>query len=124
MVSACVDGRVANTSNASEAWVGWETKYGDMCGDFSLLAELTVAEVKQIGYLLLPSRFINKTPIDGLCGMTDEEGLGVSYCAIDAAVRGVGWRNESDKARIMQLHKNSRHKHEKMPTFTPYKEMW
>jgi len=48
-VSAIVGGRVVNTSNLSEDWVGYSTKYGDMAGDFSPLSDLTVTEVKAVG---------------------------------------------------------------------------
>lgn len=48
-------GRVANTCNRSEDYVGYSTKFGDSAGDFSPLANLMVHEVIQIGYeLLLP----------------------------------------------------------------------
>ena len=37
-VSQTVNGRVANTCNLSEDWVGYSTRYGDMAGDFSPLS--------------------------------------------------------------------------------------
>ena len=76
-VSQSCNGRVANTCNLSEDWVGYSTRYGDSAGDFSPLANLTVTEVKEIGRLLgLPDELVDKVPIDGLCGQTDEEKLG------------------------------------------------
>ena len=45
-VSQSKNGRVANTCNLSEDWVGYSTRYGDMAGDFSPLSRLTVQEVK------------------------------------------------------------------------------
>ena len=51
-VSQSCNGRVVNTCNLSEDWVGYSTRYGDAAGDFSPLSRLTVAEVKQIGLLL------------------------------------------------------------------------
>ena len=48
-VSQSNNGRVANTCNLSEDWVGYATRYGDGAGDFSPLAHLTVDEVKKIG---------------------------------------------------------------------------
>ena len=75
-VSQSVNGRVCNTCNLSEDWVGYSTRYGDSVGDFSPLSNYTVTEVKEIGhYLGLPSEFVDKTPIDGLCGKSDEENL-------------------------------------------------
>ena len=71
------NGRVVNTCNLSEDWVGYSTRYGDSVGDFSPLSMLCVREVKAIGrYLGLPEDLIEKVPIDGLCGQTDEEKLG------------------------------------------------
>ena len=48
-VSQSVNGRVANTCNLSEDWVGYSTRYGDSVGDFSPLSKLTVQEVKAVG---------------------------------------------------------------------------
>ncbi|MBR1723947.1 MAG: NAD(+) synthase, partial [Ruminococcus sp.] len=71
------NGRVANTCNLSEDWVGYSTRYGDAAGDFSPLSRLTVQEVKAVGRELgLPAVLVDKVPIDGLCGKTDEDNLG------------------------------------------------
>ncbi len=87
-VSGVVGGRVANTCNLSEDWVGYATKFGDGAGDFSPLSDLTVTEVKAVGAELgIPSKFIEKTPIDGLCGKTDEENLGFTYAVLDKYIR-------------------------------------
>ena len=87
-VSQSVNGRVANTCNLSEDWVGYSTRYGDSVGDFSPLSHLTVTEIKQIGYLLgLPKELVDKTPIDGLCGKSDEENLGFTYAELDIYIR-------------------------------------
>ena len=78
-ISQSVNGRVANTCNLSEDWVGYATRYGDAAGDFSPLSQLTVTEVKEIGRVLgLPAELVDKTPTDGLCGKTDEENLGLT----------------------------------------------
>ena len=83
-VSQTINGRVANTCNLSEDWVGYATRYGDGAGDFSPLSNLTVSEVKAIGYECgLPEIFIKKIPIDGLCGKTDEENLGFTSTGLD-----------------------------------------
>ena len=83
-VSQTVNGRVANTCNFSEDYVGYCTRYGDSAGDFSPLGQLTVTEVKAIGRELgLPDVLIDKVPTDGLCGKTDEENLGFSYDVLD-----------------------------------------
>ena len=43
-VAADVGGRVCNTGNASELFIGYTTKYGDLAGDFALLRNLTVRD--------------------------------------------------------------------------------
>lgn len=84
MVAAAVGGRVCNTGNASEAFVGYTTKYGDLAGDFALLKNFTVSEILEIGdYLNLPYDLVHKTPSDGMSGKSDEENIGVPYKVID-----------------------------------------
>ena len=119
-VSQSCNGRVANTCNLSEDWVGYSTRYGDAAGDFSPLSRLTVAEVKEIGHLLgLPAELVEKTPIDGLCGKTDEENLGFTYAELDRYIR-TGEIDDADKtARIDRLHRINQFKLELMPVFEP-----
>lgn len=119
-VSQSCNGRVANTCNLSEDWVGYSTRYGDSVGDFSPLSNLTVTEVKEIGRLLgLPDNLIDKTPIDGLCGKTDEENLGFTYAELDVYIRTGRIENEKTKDRIDTLHKNNLFKLQLMPSFKP-----
>lgn len=87
-ISQSMNGRVINTCNMSEDWIGYSTKYGDAAGDVSPLANLTVTEVKQIGrFLGLPSNLVDKAPSDGLCGKTDEDNLGFTYAVLDKYIR-------------------------------------
>jgi NAD+ synthase len=117
-VSAAVNGRVANTCNLSEDWVGYSTKYGDSAGDFSPLAELTVTEVKQIGRELgLPSQFIDKVPEDGLSGFTDEENLGFTYSVLDRYIREGFCENAAIREKIDRLHRTNLHKLKPMPRY-------
>ena len=119
-VAACVGGRVVNTCNMSEDWVGYSTKFGDAAGDFSPLSELCVREVIAIGDELgLPYDLTHKTPIDGLCGKTDEDNLGFTYAELDSYIR-----HETDladkpelKARIDGMHARNLHKLLPMPKF-------
>lgn len=113
-------GRVANTCNYSEDFVGYSTKYGDSAGDFSPLARLTVSEVRQIGYELpIPRRLVDKTPSDGLCGKTDEDNLGMTYQQIDAyIVNGTSGDVDVD-LKISQLHVANFHKLSPMPSYCP-----
>jgi len=118
-VSGIVGGRVANTSNLSEDWVGYATKFGDTAGDFSPLSDLTVTEVKEVGRELgLAARFIDKTPIDGLCGKTDEDNLGFTYAALDTYIREGICEDEAVRAKIDKLHSLSLHKMNPIPKFT------
>lgn len=117
-VSQSVNGRVANTCNLSEDWVGYATRYGDGAGDFSPLSNFTVSEVKAIGYELgLPKVFIEKTPIDGLCGKTDEENLGFSYDVLDRYIRTGVCEDDTIKMKIDELHEKNKFKLEPMPSF-------
>lgn len=119
-VSQSVNGRVANTCNLSEDWVGYSTRYGDSVGDFSPLSRLTVAEVKAIGRELgLPADLVDKVPIDGLCGKTDEDNLGFTYATLDRYIREGVCEDEAVKERIDTLHKRNLFKLELMPCFEP-----
>ena len=119
-VSQSVNGRVCNTCNLSEDWVGYSTRYGDSVGDFSPLSRLTVAEVKEIGHLLgLPYDLVEKVPIDGLCGKTDEDNLGFSYAVLDRYIRTGEIDDPATKERIDRLHRINQFKLELMPVFEP-----
>lgn len=119
-ISQSMNGRVVNTCNKSEDWVGYATKYGDGAGDFSPLSNLLVREVKAIGYELgLPAEFIEKTPEDGLCGKTDEENLGFSYETLDAYI-GDGIEPPIEiKEKIDRLHEQNLFKLLPMAAFKP-----
>lgn len=117
-VSQTVNGRVANTCNLSEDWVGYSTRYGDMAGDFSPLSHLTVQEVKAVGRVCgLPSMFVDKVPIDGLCGYTDEDNLEFTYAVLDRYIREGICEDEEIKARIDAKHKANLFKLNPMPAF-------
>lgn len=117
-VSQSVNGRVANTCNLSEDWVGYSTRYGDSVGDFSPLSQLTVQEVKEVGRVLgLPEMFVEKVPIDGLCGRTDEDNLGFTYAVLDRYIRTGVCEDEATKARIDRLHRINQFKLQLMPIF-------
>ena len=117
-VSQSVNGRVANTCNLSEDWVGYSTRYGDSVGDFSPLSTLTVQEVKAVGRALnLPDMFVDKVPIDGLCGRTDEDNLGFKYADLDRYIRSGICEDEATKERIDRLHRINQFKLQLMPVF-------
>lgn len=119
-VSQSNNGRVVNTCNLSEDWVGYSTRYGDAAGDFSPMSKLTVTEVKAIGKVLgLPEVLVEKTPIDGLCGKTDEENLGFTYAVLDRYIREGKIDDEKTKEIIDKKHKNNLFKLSMMPIFEP-----
>ncbi len=117
-VSQSCNGRVVNTCNLSEDWVGYSTRYGDMAGDFSPLCCLTVSEVIEIGKVLgLPAELVEKTPSDGLCGKTDEDNLGFSYATLDRYIRTGKIENQEEKELIDRKHTINLFKLRPMPYF-------
>ena len=119
-VSQSHNGRVANTCNLSEDWVGYSTRYGDAAGDFSPCSRLTVAEVKAIGReLKLPEVLVDKVPIDGLSGLTDEDNLGFTYAELDRYIRTGEIDDPAKKERIDRLHRINQFKLQLMPVFEP-----
>lgn len=119
-VSQSVNGRVVNTCNLSEDWVGYSTRYGDSVGDFSPMSLLTVNEVKEIGKILdLPIDLVDKVPIDGLQGKTDEDNLGFTYAELDRYIRTGEIDDPVKKERIDYLHRINQFKLQLMPVFDP-----
>ena len=119
-ISQTINGRVANTCNYSEDYVGYATRWGDSVGDFSPISNFTVEEVKCLGKELgLPDRFINKTPTDGLCGQTDEENLGFTYQELDNYIRKGIEPTAEIKQKIDELHQKNEFKMLPMPRFNP-----
>lgn len=117
-VSQSNNGRVVNTCNYSEDYVGYATRYGDGAGDFGPISNFTVAEIKQVGRVLgLPEKFIEKPPLDGLCGRTDEDNLGFKYATLDAYIREGIEPDPETKARIDRLHTINQFKLRYMDTF-------
>ncbi|MBE6752997.1 MAG: NAD(+) synthase [Ruminococcaceae bacterium] len=119
-VSQCNNGRVVNTCNLSEDWVGYSTRYGDSVGDFSPLSQLTVQEVIEVGLELgVPEYLVRKLPSDGLCGQSDEDKLGFTYAVLDRYIRTGVCEDEATKQRIDRLHRINLFKLQLMPSFNP-----
>ena len=113
-----LNGRVVNTCNLSEDWVGYSTRYGDSAGDFGPIARLTVAEVKAVGrYLGLPEKFIEKVPSDGLSGSTDEDKLGFTYAMLDKYIREGVIDDMEKKEKIDRLHRINLFKLQTLPVY-------
>lgn len=111
-------GRVANTCNRSEDYVGYSTKFGDSAGDFSPLANLMVSEVRQIGYELpIPKELVDKIPSDGLCGKTDEDSFGFTYAQLDDYITNGTCGIAAIDNKIEAMHQRNLHKINPMPSF-------
>ena len=112
-------GRVANTCNRSEDYIGYSTKYGDAAGDFSPISDYLVTEVKQIGHeieALSPiSELIEKTPSDGLCGYTDEDKIGFTYATLDKYILTGVCEDDEIRAKIDRMHILNLHKLKTIP---------
>ena len=126
MVSQSMNGRVANTCNASENFVGWQTVGGDGFGQFSPLSKLTVTEVKAVGRELgLPEKFIEKAPADGLTGKTDEDNFGFTYDFLDKYIRTSDFGGDTvTAAKIDRMHEANLFKDLPMPTYDPALFNW
>ena len=114
-IAALVGGRVANTCNWSEDFVGYSTKYGDAAGDFSILCHYAVREVIAMGAVLakemnFPVELVVKTPSDGMCGKTDEDNLGFTYETLDSMLLDDEIPDFETFSNIMRRHKRNTHK--------------
>ena len=119
-ISQSNNGRVVNTCNLSEDWVGYSTRYGDAAGDFSPLGGLTVQEVVAVGKVMgLPVDLVEKTPSDGLTGLTDEDNLGFTYAVLDRYIRTGICEDPATKALIDHKHVTNLFKLKPIPHFTP-----
>lgn len=105
-------GRVINTTNACERFVGYGTLFGDTAGDFAVLQNLTVSQIYKIGDdLKLPYDLVHKIPSDGLTGKSDEDVLGVTYNDIEIYMDGyLSMLTQEKRDRINSLHENSKFK--------------
>ena len=117
-ICGIVGGRVANTCNLSEDYIGYSTKFGDAAGDFSPMCALTKTEVREVGRELgLPAEFVEKVPDDGMSGLSDEEKLGFTYAVLDRYIRTGEIEDEAIKAKIDRLHRINLHKLLPMPHY-------
>lgn len=117
-VSQSHNGRVANTCNYSETYVGYDTRFGDSVGDFSPLAMLTKTEVRSVASALnLPEHLVQKVSLDGLCGQTDEESFQFTYAMLDRYLRTGEIDDPEVKKRIEVMHKKGLFKTMPMPHF-------
>lgn len=119
-VSQTINGRVVGTDNASEAYVGFSTRWGDNVADMMPLLNLTSDEVIAIGDACgLPYELTHKTPSDGLCGKTDEDNFGFTYAVLNKYIRTGICEDEQTKAKIDAMHQKNLFKLQPIPSF-PY----
>jgi len=80
---------VLGTSNKTELFLGYGTKYGDLAADIEVIGNLFKEDVYKLAeHVGLPDEFITKTPSAELyAGQTDEKDLGMTYKEIDATLR-------------------------------------
>ena len=117
-IGQTMNGRVINTCNLSEDWVGYSTRYGDSAGDVAPLARFTVEEVRKIGLELgLPYDLVYKVPADGLCGKTDEDSLGFTYECLDKYLRTGICEDKNIQSLIDKKHLQNKFKLELMPSY-------
>ena len=117
-ICGILGGRVVNTCNLSEDYVGYNTKFGDGAGDFSLLSSFTKTECRELAREIgLPERFIVKIPEDGMSGKSDEEKLGFTYEVLDRYIRTGEIDDLKTKERIDRLHRINLHKLLPMPGY-------
>lgn len=111
-IAAIYGGRVIHTGNASEMYVGYTTKYGDMAGDFSIFKDYYVREILALGNILeeLPPHLVNKAPGDGMSGKTDEDNFGFSYEALDAYILDNVYPDYDTLRKIEERHDRNLHK--------------
>ena len=110
-IAAMVGGRVINTGNRSEAFVGYTTKYGDLAGDYAVLRDYYVTEIYQIGDALkLPKELVHKDPSDGMSGKTDADNMGFSYEVLDNYLRNGVTPEANVLKNILDRHARNKHK--------------
>ena len=107
-VGQSCNGRVVNTCNLSEDWVGYSTRYGDSVGDFSPLSCFTTDEIRAMGRCAgLPAVLVDKVPTDGLSGMSDEAKLGFTYEVLNRYIRTGQIDDPATKERIDSMHEKN-----------------
>ena len=122
-ISQTLGGRVVNTCNLSEDWIGYATRWGDSVGDFSPLGNLTVREIRGIGHAMgIPSKWVDKTPDDGLPhSCSDEEKFGFTYEVLDRYIRTGVCDDPETKEKIDRMHRNNLFKMSMPESFRPEK---
>ena len=121
-IAQAIGAFLCGTGNFSEITVGYCTKDGDTSCDFNPLGRLTSLEVVAMGKTMpeLPRELVEKTPTDGLSGMSDEEKMGITYRQIHDFIRlGSSGDPDADE-RIARRERANRHKRRLAPVLDPF----
>ena len=117
-ISQTLNGRVICTDNASEAFIGYSTRWGDNVGDVAPLLNFTTDEVVAIGDDLgLPYELTHKTPSDGLCGKTDEDNFGFTYEQLNCYIKNGYCHGAAAQKKIEERHNKNLFKTQPIPSF-------
>ena len=123
-IAQALGARLAGTGNLSEATVGYCTKDGDTSCDFSMLGALTSVEVVLVGLTMpeLPRALVEKTPADGLSGLSDEERMGIRYADIHRYIREGTCGNPDVDEKIRAREQANMHKRRMPVILDPFGE--
>ncbi|MCW6169205.1 MAG: NAD+ synthase [Thermoplasmatales archaeon] len=110
------DGVVIGTTNKTENYLGYFTKFGDGACDVEPIIHLLKRDVKQLGESLgVPQNIINKKPSAGLWEhQSDEDELGMTYDQMDQSVENLFMKHrdpvsEVDR-KVLELYQKTKHK--------------
>jgi len=105
-----LDAVVINTCNRSESDVNWDTLWGDDCGSYAPIQDLTKTEVRKLAEnLVVPESLVKKTPIDGLQNKSDEDAFGFTYEQLDTFIR-TGIAEDGVKNNIIKRYLSGKYK--------------
>ena len=119
--SELFDGLVVGTTNMSEWYIGYFTKWGDGGVDIEPIQGLLKSEVYQLGAEgfdnPVPKSILSTPPSAGLwSGQTDEGEMGFTYDQLEDHIMGRGDDLPLDVAeRIISLHESTNHKRDPVP---------
>lgn len=110
---------VIGTSNLSELYTGYFTKWGDGAADFEPLAQFTKTEVREIAkFIGVDQSILDLAPSADLWeGQTDEGEMGLTYRDIDAVIRGNEMVVNEVRVKISRKTNSTSHKRNPVPEF-------
>ncbi|CRX36849.1 / nadE / putative NH(3)-dependent NAD(+) synthetase /:337939 Reverse [Candidatus Hepatoplasma crinochetorum] len=103
---------VIGTSNYSEIYLGYFTKWGDGAADIYPIAKFKKSEIYQLAsfFNLDQKVIIQKPTADLWCGQTDEKELGFKYSDLERYFANDANLDQKIIKKINTCHKNSEHK--------------